>query len=221
MIFEYQLIYGKRRTVSLAIKGDGRLVVRAPKKLGKKEIDAILRQKQEWIKKHLTKMDAKKAEKHEFGENEHFWYLGKKYPLRISDGYRSKLMFEDSAFYLSRFKVSQGKKLFITWYAQRAAEIIFQKAKHYADLMDVKYRRISVTSAQSRWGSCSSGQTINFTWRLVLAPPEIIDSVVVHELAHLIHHNHSKTFWSKVREFYPNYDQSKKWLKQNGHLLQI
>jgi predicted metal-dependent hydrolase len=218
---DYKLVFSKRRTVSLSISRDGVLTVRAPKRLPISFINKVLAEKRSWIEKHLRRMENIKRAKHQYLDGEKFWYLGRQYPLMLVDSYLSKLKFVDNVFLLSRHKTQFGKQLFIDWYAKQAKEIIFPRAKYFAELMKVKYRRISITSAQTRWGSCSSGKTINFSWRLIMASQEAVDATIVHELAHLIHHNHSKAFWDKVSEFYPSHKQAKKWLNTHAHFLQI
>jgi predicted metal-dependent hydrolase len=216
---DYRLIRSRRRTVSLRITRDGSLVVRAPLKVSQALIDKAVAEKSEWIEKTLKKF--KPAPKKLFIDGETFLFLGERYSLQVIDEYRSRLEFRYNAFRLSRFKQNHAKDVFIDWYKKQAEMIIGQRADYFAGLMNVKFRRLLITSANTRWGSCSNYGTINFTWRLVLAPLDIVDSVVVHELAHLIHHNHSKRFWDKVKEHYPNYPQAKKWLKQHSHLLHI
>ena len=215
------MFHSRRRTVSLIVKRDGSLVVRAPKRLGKEEITKIINKKKEWIEKSVRKMKALTPAIKEFRNGEIFLYLGKGYPLRLINNGRVKLKFDGEAFYLFCGKAGQGKKIFTQWYVKQAQEVIFPRARHFAEIMGVKYRRISITSANTRWGSCGSHGTVNFSWRLVLAPPDIIDSVIVHELAHLLYHDHSKKFWGKVHEFYPDYKQAREWLNKNGHKLQI
>ena len=80
---------------------------------------------------------------------------------------------------------------------------------------------MKITDARTRWGSCSTRGSLNFSWRLVMAPPAVIDYVILHELAHLKIHNHSSNFWSRVAQLVPDYREHKKWLEQNGHLLAI
>ncbi len=83
------------------------------------------------------------------------------------------------------------------------------------------YKSIRITSARTRWGSCSSKGNLSFTWRLVMAPPQVIDYVVAHELAHLQVRNHSPAFWQKVKTIMPDYLQYRRWLDAHGHLLTL
>lgn len=105
-------------------------------------------------------------------------------------------------------KISEYKKL--------AREIIPPRVEEFAQKYGFTYTSIRITSAQSRWGSCTSKKTLNFTYRLALAPQEVIDYVIVHELCHLRQMNHSSKFWAEVAAIMPDYKNQEKWLKQNG-----
>jgi len=96
----------------------------------------------------------------------------------------------------------------------RAKEILPQRVAHFADLMELSPTQVKVSSAKSRWGSCSSKGSLNFSWRLMLAGDEVIDYVVVHELAHLREMNHSPRFWAVVEQAMPDYQRRKKLLKE-------
>lgn len=114
--------------------------------------------------------------------------------------------------------VTTGKET-IKFHKTQAKKLIPQRVEYYSTLYGIIYRRIRITSARRRFGSCNHLGNLNFTWRLVKAPLEVIDYVVVHELAHIEIRNHSKNFWRKVETLYPNYRACKKWLRERGHLL--
>lgn len=101
-------------------------------------------------------------------------------------------------------------------YIETARSIFTQKAAYYARLMGVTYGRISIREQKTRWGSCSAKGNLNFNWKLVLMPPEILDYVVVHELAHRLQMNHSAAFWAEVGKILPDYRERRQWLKVNG-----
>ncbi len=103
--------------------------------------------------------------------------------------------------------------------ADMAVEIIPRRVGYYAELMGVSYNRITIRNQKTRWGSCTSEGNLNFNCLLVMTPPEVLDSVVVHELCHRIHPNHSKAFYDAVYKVFPDYDRCDKWLKENGRLL--
>jgi predicted metal-dependent hydrolase len=101
-------------------------------------------------------------------------------------------------------------------FKQKAKEIIPQRVKHYAALHNLNYQKIKINSAKKRLGSCSSRGNLNFSWRIVLAPPLVIDYIVCHELAHLIERNHSAKYWRVVEKIFPKHKECKKWLKEKG-----
>lgn len=104
-------------------------------------------------------------------------------------------------------------------YIEIARDIFTRKAEYYARIMDVTYGRISIREQKTRWGSCSSQGNLNFNWRLILAPEDVLDYVVVHELAHRKEMNHSKAFYAIVESVLPDYRVSRKWLRDNGDVL--
>lgn len=106
-------------------------------------------------------------------------------------------------------------------YRQAAREYFSSRVSFYAKILQVTFSSITIRNQKTRWGSCSSRGTLSFNWRLMLAPPRILDYVVVHELCHLIHMNHSADFWREVERILPDYKESRKWLKENGHTLHI
>ncbi len=103
--------------------------------------------------------------------------------------------------------------------ANRALEVIPDRVAHYAPLVGVTYGRITIRNQRSRWGSCSSKGNLNFNCLLMLTPPDVIDSVVVHELCHRKEMNHSERFYAEVLRVFPNYWAQHKWLKENGEIL--
>jgi len=102
-----------------------------------------------------------------------------------------------------------------------ANQKIYERVSYLASLMGLSHGRIRITNAKSRWGSCQKNGNLTFSWRLVMAPWPVIDYVVIHELTHLLEHNHSRRFWERVRRVYPEYKNCRKWLKDNGHLLMM
>ena len=105
------------------------------------------------------------------------------------------------------------------YYRNLAREVLGARTGYYARKMGVTYGRISIREQKTRWGSCSSEKNLNFNWKLILAPPEVLDYVVVHELCHLKEMNHSKAFWEEVGKVMPEYETHKLWLKENGWRL--
>ncbi len=169
-----------------------------------------------------TKLERKdpKFSKKEFVNGEGFLYLGKYYKLYIVKDQTEPLRFENG-FYLSESALPNAKEIFIEWYKEQAFRKISERVSFYANAGGFKYKRVGITSTMKRWGSCSSDNSLNFSWRLIMAPLRVIDYVVAHELAHTLEKNHSKNFWSIVKALMPAYKKQEMWLKEHGHLLRL
>ncbi len=214
-----KVIKSKRKTFSLEITQDARLIVRAPFGASLGLIQDIVSQKINWIKKKKSQMNLRKKKPKKFIEGELFLYLGQKYPLKLKS---QKIALDlNKNFNLSASEIKNAKEIFTNWYKKEAKIIIQDRVDYYAELNKLKYQKIRITSAKKRWGSCSANNNLNFSWRLVMAPMEIVDYVVVHELAHIKEKNHSSKFWQVVERIMPDYKQRRKWLKENGHLLNL
>ena len=103
--------------------------------------------------------------------------------------------------------------------ADTAMDIIPRRVEYFAKLMGITYSRITIRNQKTRWGSCTAAGNLNFNCLLVMTPPEVLDSVVVHELCHRLHPDHSKAFYDAVYKVFPEYDRCDRWLKENGRLL--
>ena len=173
-----------------------------------------------------------------FITGEEFLYLGKKYPLVVSGDVKQALVFDDTlpahsglsasgsktgrqGFYLNVFNQRNAETFFNNWYKKQALELFTHRVANYASQAKVQYLNISLSSAQSKWGSCSHDNKLMFNWRLIMAPVEVIDSVIFHELAHILEKNHTKKFWRRVTMWHPTYQENKAWLDKNGHTLRI
>jgi len=201
---------------------DAELIVRAPFNTSEEIINKVILKHKDKLEKIKEEVQLKnlKFNKKEFVDGERFLYLGDYYNLKLVDNPEILLDFKDE-FLLSKKYLSYAKNIFIIWYKRRAYEKISQRVKWYAQTNGFEYNKINITNAQKRWGSCSHQGNLSFTWRLIMAPLAIIDSVVVHELAHLEVKNHSKEFWNKVGSLDPEYKEHKDWLKNNGYLLRL
>lgn len=104
-------------------------------------------------------------------------------------------------------------------YRDAAKDYIPKRVNYYHQFTGGTFQKITIRDQKTRWGSCSSKGTLSFSFRLMMAPPRVLDYVVVHELCHLTHMNHSKDFWNMVASILPDYKEHRKWLKENGHTL--
>jgi predicted metal-dependent hydrolase len=209
-----KIIHTRRKTIALVIENDGSLVVRAPYRVGQKEIERIVLEKTDWIRERQAYARKHFGAPHQFENGELFYYLGNAYPLRVVDIHTSPL-FSKNSFQMGEKDQAHAPRIFTDWYRRQARQIINERASSLASQHHLMFKGLRITSARSRWGSCSSRGVLNFPWRLVMVPLEIIDYVIVHELAHLKIQNHSKQFWSYLEQLHPNYRTQRKWLREN------
>lgn len=218
-MFEYTVIKSNRKSLSIIIERDKSVVVRAPQSLSDERIKEEVNKRKSLI---LSKIDSdqKAAERtaKEFVDGEQFLYMGKYYSLQINNSETPTIEFKE-AFIVNTPNIEVAKNLMFEWYQQQAKEVLTPRIIFFAEHLGVKRKRINITSAKYTWGSCTPAGTLNFNWRIVKAPSEVMDYIVVHELAHLREHNHSAEFWNIVAVQLPQYEDAKQWLRLNGHEL--
>lgn len=222
MITSDQIVRTKRKSIALIVKRDGSLVVHAPLRAKDETIRALVEKKAEWVKakQELVKSIYPPYVPKEFVNGEGFWYLGKIYRLQIVGDTRPTIILNGN-FRLANAALPKAARVFERWYRKQALEFIFERVRWYAENHGYTFKLVKITSAHTRWGSCSAKGTLSFAWRLVMAPVPVIDYVVVHELVHRQEKNHSKEFWGKVKLVIPDYKQRIEWLERNGHLLSL
>lgn len=174
----YELIRSRRRTLGLEVKGDGRVIVRAPMLLPEREIRRFVDSHRDWIEKQKNKLALRRENAPE--------------------------------------KLSEEEIRLLCREARRRVQASLER---YAPLVGVSYGRVAIRRQKTKWGSCSSKGNLNFNCLLALAPPEVLDYVVVHELCHRLEMNHSPRFWAQVRRVLPDYEKPRRWLKENGNRL--
>lgn len=219
-----RLIRSRRRTLSLEVRRDAALVVRAPLSMHESFIHDFIRKKTKWILKKQQEFLGAEREpccNKRMIEGETFLRLGAVHPLKITASRARRIELKDGCLHMPHKKINDGARLLETWYRREALEIILPRVASYAESEGLSYRSVRINSARGRWGSCSSGGRLNFSWRLIQAPGEVVDYVVVHELAHLKHKNHSRKFWAEVAVMMPEYQMHEQWLKKNAHLLSV
>lgn len=221
-----QLIRSKKRrkTISLRIKEDGRIVLYVPYHTPKGEIEGFIKEKESWVIRKISEKErsTKETEK-AFTPGETFLYLGESYPLEIreSDHQEPPLKLSFGKFILGQEHIEEARDLFIHWYKREAKERLADRVDYYSRRLQLFPEGVKITSAKYRWGSCSRGNRLSLSWRVILAPLSIIDYIVIHELVHIKEKNHSGRFWGYLESFLPDYRKQRLWLKENGHRLRF
>lgn len=212
-----QLHFSRRKSIALQITRDGKLVVRAPNRISQKIIHQFIISKQHWITKKIQQALERQSKvvPKNYLPGEKFLYLGESYPLEVIDHQTTPVVFANSFLLAKQYEQQIKTKLF-AWYRQQAEKIIFNLLADCAAKHKFKYNSVKLSNAKTKWGSCNSKGHLMFNWRLVMAPLSVIEYVVIHELSHLIHPNHSKKFWQHVQNLLPDYQEQRKWLKENA-----
>lgn len=219
--FEFTIERRRRRrriaiTVSPANEVKVLLPYYAPKKVA---LDLVARQT-DWILRQIENNKNKSpVERKKFQEGETYLYLGKEKYLALEPGKKSLVRLNNDKLTVSLPEskpTDHIKTLIIKWYKDMAKDILEDRTALYAPQVGKTAKKISVRSARGRWGSCSASGNISYNWKLIMAPLDVIDYVVVHELCHLVHPNHSRSFWALVASIMPDYKEHSRWLTNHA-----
>lgn len=213
---------GRKKTMHIVIERDGSISVQAPESLTDAEILAILDRKEYEIfqKKALWEETHHQYTEKRFLPGQSFLYLGRNYNLFLMKGQRRNLLFRDGKFLLSD-RALYPREDFIRFYKRQARTKILERIEIYKPQLAAVPQKISIKEMPTRWGSCTPTGNIYYNWRCVMAPLPILDYLIVHELVHLLHPDHSREFWLTLSTILPEYSYARDWLKTNGVRLDI
>lgn len=226
---DYQLKPGTdRKTTDIIIERNGVIVVRPPNNMSPEQIDAVVENKRMWIYRNLADWRDLNATAvvREWVNGETFLYLGRSYRLSLVTGQDAALKLKEGRFCLKRTLIDQGgpasaKKAFENYYTEKGIQRIQKRVNYYAPKAGVKPTSVKVREMGYRWASCSKDNTLAFHWKCMMAPPKIIDYIIVHELCHIHQRNHTDLFWNEIDKIMPDYRERKTWLKTNGAKLDL
>ena len=220
----YQLLPGtQRRTTDIVIERDGLVQVRPPKHMTPEQVDETVYSKRQWIYRNLAEWRDLNASQlsREWVNGETFLYLGSGYRLLLVDKQDEALKLKAGRFQLLR-TVGQvdgrsgAEHAFVDWYQQKGQSRFESRVAHHALRVDVQPRGVDVRDLGFRWASCQPSGNLHFHWKCMMAPLTVIDYIVVHELCHLRHGDHSAAFWNEVDKAMPEYRERKEWLRKHG-----
>lgn len=212
---------GRRKNVDLVVDRQGQIVISVPADLSQEKVFKICKEKQVWIYQTLNKKQQSLhiAEPKEFVSGEGFFYLGRKYRLKLAYNNTCKkeaLQFRNGRFFLCHDKIEQGRELFVKWYSHRAKLWLENKTNQLSLRVATKPKSIQIRDLGYRWGSCTKSMQLLFHWRIILLPPERIEYLILHELVHLLEHSHSRSFYGRLSRACPDYREQENWLRLNG-----
>lgn len=220
------VIKSKRKTCEIRVETDGSVTIKAPNRYTNQMIKAIIADKSDWIDQKIELMRAHSKVRppltFEIGSTLPIWY--EDYTITFSDCASSYLDQTRKCIMINSIVGHESeavKKEIIKLLRVVIKNYLNVRVKEWSDKMNLQPNEIRVKLMKSRWGSCSSKGNLNFSLNLVLLPKEVVDYIIVHELAHLKELNHSNQFWEIVENYYPVCAESKKWLKMNTFNLKL
>lgn len=219
----------RRRSVQIRVSDPEHLEIAAPTGFPEIKIRKLVESKQGWILKQVQRLVNIAANPANASLTHGATVLFKGAPhslLLLADGHGTPHVTYSNcaiAVHLSEL-VSQDShpdvcRSLKKWYVAQSYDSLLARTRHWATQIGVNPCRISLRDQKTRWGSCSSKGSVIYNWRIIMAPPEVLDYLVVHELCHMLHPNHSQAFWREVAAYIPDYGIHRRWLRQNGSLL--
>ncbi len=223
------IIYSKRKTIGLEVRNDLTVNVRAPYYVKKRDVLKFVESRKDWLFETYKKAEILNAQNVELNP-ENVYYDGALLPYKGVKSIRLNIV---KAGELQRASINYNveeqiirvatlsedyefiRECVVDVYRKLARQELENKAEYYSKMMGVTYNRIAVKEQKTKWGSCSSKKNLNFNWKLILMPEDILAYIVVHELAHLREMNHSQSFWAQVAKIIPDYKKKVEWLRKN------
>lgn len=237
---QVHIVRSKRKTICMSVNKDGSVTVKAPRLYPTdKEIAKFVESKADWVLKQRERQQEREDMKlvRRFETDYSFPYLGEERLIEMQAAKKTSITYENNKIiiktpayealesdyeaFVNAEKIEKLRNDLKKWYKKQAKEYVTKRVDYYKEIVDVTVTSVSIKSRKSQWGSCDSNGNLTFSWRLVMARPEAIDYVVIHELCHRKYMDHSKQFWSEVQKYMPDFKEQKKWLEENSVNLNI
>ena len=237
---QVHIVRSKRKTICMSVNKDGSVTVKAPLRYpSDQEIAGFVEQKADWIVKQRDIQQDREDMRlvRRFETDYSFPYLGEERLVKMQKGKKNQFSYENGVIViktphyealLEDYEAEENEAIIEKlrtdlkkWYKKQAAAYTTRRVDYNKDIIGVTVNSVSIKSRKSQWGSCDSNGDITFSWRLVMASPEAIDYVVIHELCHRKHMDHSREFWNQVQKYMPDFKKQKQWLEENSVNLNI
>ncbi|WP_026564398.1 M48 family metallopeptidase [Bacillus sp. UNC41MFS5] len=215
----FEIVYKKRESLGITIDVYGNVEVQAPKGTTDERVLQLIEEKWDWIQQKSKEMkDRLLGQKVKiYNHGEIFLYLGKEYPIKVSQDInilQDYVVFEGDMLkiYVKQLEDAKIKQALKRFYYQECKKLVERSIRSYQRHFKTKPRSIRISDNNSNWGTCDSRQQLTFNWKLAMAPQQVIDYVVVHEMCHMVHLNHDRSFWRLVGKILPDYEERENWL---------
>lgn len=218
---EYNIVRMRRKTLAISIT-DGVVTVKAPRTTSVEYIEDFVGRKSDWIQKKLAEHSRKTAYLRSVLDYASVLYRGEQYVISDTSEFK-RIKCENGILYLPQKYAEKdgGKAAVCAWYKRTATKELEARLNEISAVTSLAYKTFRLTNARTKWGSCDGDCNIRLNWRLVMLPPYLIDYVIVHELAHTKHHDHSAEFWKTVGSFYSEYKAARNALKTYSVLTSL
>ncbi len=205
----------RSRSVKIHVEANGTVVVTTPPRFAKFRLHEYVEEARAWIEEQQLKLRDKPI----LWSASSVFYFGIPHEIVHTDRMDGSVHVRENTIYVSPLKDSASAvhELLESWLKNRAIEYCLTRVEILGKHMNVTYHNVHFKQQKTRWGSCSSDKNLNFNWRLIHAPKEVVDYVIIHELAHTVHMNHGRQFWDLVAKFDPDHPQHRGWLKRYGN----
>lgn len=227
---DYEVVRSHRATADIVIERDGRICVRAPHATSDSAVADIVRRKRRWIYQNLAEWRDLNATRilREYRNGEGFLYLGRSYRLLLvsPDEQADPLQLKNGRFCLRRDLAEQGgvtaaRAAFRAFYIARGRDRVVERVHYFAPKVGAVAGKITLRELGHRWGSYAPSGNLAFHWKCLMAPASVLDYLIVHELCHFHHRDHSTAFWNEIDKVLPRYLEQKEWLRKNGAALDV
>lgn len=225
---EFTLIRSERKTADIVIERSGDVIVRAPLGIDDEALRKAITDRALWVHRSLAEWeDLNSSRRHRpFIQGQGFSYLGRSYRLKFVTESDVALRLKNGRWELSEALIfregeAAARKAFRDFYIVKGVNFFAERVRHFAPKVGVVPGEVAVKELGYHWASCGAGGTLNFHWKTLMAPQTVIDYIVVHELCHLHHRDHSDGFWNEVDKVLPRYLERKEWLRRYGASLDI
>lgn len=211
----------KRKTIKIKLLDETLIEITAPAGYPRKNIEELLKRKSAWLIKQIDNLSAiaNNPVNKELSDGASILYLGQPKTIRVTRGQTTGIALGEDTIETQLSADASLDKVLLNWYLKNAQATLAKKTRYWAECIGVQPQKLTIRDQKTRWGSCSTRGNINYNWRIIMAPEKIIDYLVVHELCHLKHPNHSPDFWALVNQFIPGYKKRRLWLRENSSLL--
>lgn len=215
----YVLTRTRRKTLGLSV-GEAGVRVNVPWWVPRAEVDEFIREREAWLIKTLRQMKSRRAPEVEWKDGAALSYMGVRLKLRIVPCLFNDVRRVGRVLWVSCTKAEEVAGLVMEWLRHRAQRLLARRVRQFASRLG-RRPAFALSNARTQWGICHPDGRIRLNWRLIQAPLEVIDYVAAHEVAHLVHLDHSPRFWRQVDALYARAESGREWLRKNGHQLMV